>query len=147
MQDERDSVTATAADFWGDVRRQLEGSPAGARVVVGLDAPAPELAGARRDVGLPVGQLADWRFAAAADCTGLHVHEHADRYEAHIDRVHPACSLVGHVRADAPQLLVAGAALAGTWAALASGGGTGRIVLGLVLGAAAGAALTSKGER
>jgi hypothetical protein len=139
MAGDGDSVEATAAAYWADVRLQIEASP-GSRVAVDLGAPPPATAGARRDLGLPVGQLADWRFPAAADCTGLHVHEHADRYEAHIDQVHPACGLVEHVRVDAPQLLVVIGALVGT--GLGLGGGTGRAVLGLVLGAALGAAFT-----
>jgi hypothetical protein len=129
------------ADFWAQVRAQLEAAPAGSRVqLLQLDAPSPELAGARRDLGLPAGQLADWRFPPGPDCSGLHVHEHAGWYEAHLDQVHPACSLVGHVQADAPQLLVASGALVGAW--LGGGGGVGRLLVGLVLGAAAGAGLT-----
>jgi hypothetical protein len=140
MIEDGHSVEANAAAFWDGVRAQLEAGSAGARVVVELGAPAPGAAGARRDLGLPVGQLADWRFPPGADCTGLHVHEHADRYEAHLDQVHPACGLVEHVRADAPQLLVVGGALVGTWIAL--GGGAGRAIAGLLLGAAVGAVFT-----
>lgn len=130
----------SAADVWTEVREQLVDLPAGARIVLHKDVPHPQLGGARRDIGLPAGQLADWRFAPGPDCTGVHVHEFADRYVAHLDRVHPACSIVGHVRSDAPQLLV-GLGILGGAAVGARSGGVGGLLLGALAGAALGAAL------
>jgi hypothetical protein len=128
-----------AIQVWDDVRAQIEAAP-GSRVTLGLEGtPHPQEAGATRDLGLPVGQLDDWRFPPAGDCTGMHVHRFADRWVAHIDRVHPACSLVGHVRADAPQLLV-GVGLA-LGAAVGARSGAVGCILGAVLGGLSGAAL------
>ena len=60
----------------------------------------PALSGAVRSSGLDVGQVADWRFPPDAKGRGLHVHEYANEWRAHLDRVHPARSLLGHVLAD-----------------------------------------------
>jgi len=136
-------MTAAGADDaranWDEVRARLEAMPPGSRISLLRDGmPHPEASGARRDLGLPAGQLADWRFPPGEDCTGLHVHEHAERWEAHLDRVHPACSLVGHVQHDAPQLLVAGGAALGAFAGRSSLLG---MAVGAVLGGVVGAAL------
>lgn len=131
------------AKDWDEVRGQLEHAPIGASVRVALaDIGHPRDEGALKDVGLPVGQLADWRFPALADRSGLHVHEHATYWEAHIDRVHPASSLLGHVQHDVPQLLVVGGAAFGAALAVKSGGGLLGVALGLVVGGVVGTMLT-----
>jgi hypothetical protein len=60
----------------------------------------PALFGAQRAIGWPLGQLADWRFPADAHGRGLHVREYRREWHAHLDRVHPSRSLLGHFLAD-----------------------------------------------
>jgi hypothetical protein len=60
----------------------------------------PAFLGAKRSIGLPLGQLADWRFPPDAAGRGLHVREFRREWHAHIDRVHPSRSLLGHFLAD-----------------------------------------------
>jgi hypothetical protein len=98
----------TRGGRWSDVRATLAGLPRGSQVIVGAGELAhPQAEGAERSVGLPRGQVADWRFAPGEDCTGLHVHEmEGGTWAAHLDAVHPACGVVRHLRADAPQVLV-----------------------------------------
>lgn len=127
---------------WTSVYGHLLQQPAGAVVRVTKGAlPDPRLHGATPSVGWPAGQSADFRFAPDAACRGLHVHEFPDRWEAHIDRVHPDCDLVEHLRQDAPQALYAtttsvGALIGGlagrTLASAFFGGGAGLLV-GLVI--------------
>lgn len=128
---------------WQDVRRQLETLEPKTEVFVphGL-LPHPRHAGAVLSVGLPVGQRSDWRFAAALDCTGLHVHELATGWAAHLDQVHPSCGLVPHLQADAPGVLLAVGLVAGGGVGLA----TGRPLLGVLLGLVLGAAMASGGQ-
>lgn len=69
--------------------------------------------GAHRALGLPQGQIADWRFTLE-DCRSVHVKEYADIYAVHLDRVDPDCSPTEHWRQDVPPnwkaaLLAAGA--------------------------------------
>lgn len=129
------------AGDWAEVRAMLEQLPERAQILVPIGAmPHPRLAGAQRSVGLPRGQLADWRFPPAVDCTGLHVHEQAAGFVAHLDLVHPDCSVVGHLQADAPQVLV------GAGAGLGALGGllVGRSLAGAVVGALAGVLLGAR---
>lgn len=60
----------------------------------------PVLSGAVRSTGLDVGQIAHWRFPPDEHGRGLHVHEYANEWRVHLDRVHPARSLLGHFLAD-----------------------------------------------
>lgn len=60
----------------------------------------PALLGAQKSVGLPLGQVADWRFPPDARGGGVHVREYAREWRAHMDRVHPDRSLIGHFFAD-----------------------------------------------
>ena len=69
-----------------------------------------------------------------AACRGLHVHEFGDRWEAHLDRVHPACDLVEHLRQDAPQ----GLCLTTTSIGAAIGGVAGRTLAGALFGGGVG---------
>ncbi len=104
--------------------------------------PHPREAGAHVSVGIPVGQQGDYRFAPDASCRGLHVQDFGDDWIVHLDRVHPACDVVEHVRRDAPKAWVAGGAGVGAALGLAVSGGKKE---GLFLGAALGlltAALT-----
>jgi hypothetical protein len=107
--------------MWAQVARRLLASASGTRLAYAKHIlPHPRQAGARVSVGLPAGQVADYRFAPDSDCQGVHVLEYPDRWVVHLDQIHPDCDVLEHLRRDAP----------GTWCL----GGT-------VLGAAAGAAL------
>lgn len=83
--------------------------------------PHPRDAGAYVSVGLPLGQDQDFRFPPEHDCRGVHVQSFGEVWVIHVDRVHPVCDPVEHLRVDAP----------GTWvAALTAVGG----LIGLALG-------------
>lgn len=126
---------------WTEVRATLEQLPPRAEVIVPLGAmPHPSVAGARRSVGLARGQRADWRFAPARDCTGLHVHEFATSFVAHLDAVHPACSVLGHLQADAPQVLVGFSAGLGALGGLVAG----KSLVGAAAGALVGVILAAR---
>lgn len=124
------------------MRRLLESLEPQAEVYVahGL-LPHPRQAGAMLSVGLPKGQRSDWRFAPGPDCTGVHVHELADGWAAHLDRVHPACGLVPHLQADAPGVLLVVGSVAGAGLGLCAG----RPLLGMLFGLVLGAAMASGG--
>lgn len=127
---------------WSEVERRLAAQAPGAVLVVkrtGIETPAA--AGAVLALGLPRGELRGWRFPPSITCSGLHVHEYADHYVAHLDQVHPACDLLGHVQADAPELLAVGTV--GAFLGFLGGGGVrrpGRALVGAVVGAVLGAA-------
>lgn len=90
---------------WADVERVLESSSPGVRMVLTKDKiiPPPD-AGAQKSLGIPVGQSLDWRFPPRPDGAGLHVHEFPDRYEAHLDQIHPEVSTIKHLVFDLPKL-------------------------------------------
>ncbi len=93
---------------WEDVHGELARRPPRTVVTLAREAlPDPRALGARASIGLLRGQRADLRFAPDASCRGLHVQAFADRWEAHLDQVHPECDLLGHLRRDAPAALVA----------------------------------------
>jgi hypothetical protein len=61
----------------------------------------PAAAGAVRSVGLPRGQVGDWRFPPLGDGAGLHVQDFGQAgWRAHLDAVHPSVSLRGHLEHD-----------------------------------------------
>lgn len=124
---------------WLEVRLMLEGQPAGVQMALTRGSIAhPREEGAVRSLGWPRGQIADWRFPPTPTCRGLHVHEHPDRWVAHVDRFHPDCDPLGHLLHDAPQLLVGGAALVGAVAGVCADRRRGR---GLTVGTTAGIVL------
>lgn len=80
--------------------------------------PHPEDDGLQPSIGLPIGQSADFRLRLP-NCLGLHVHDFGRHYQAHVDRVHPDCGVVEHLRRDAPEAyLTAGVALGALLGAL-----------------------------
>lgn len=99
----------------------------------------PEDAGATPSVGLPMGQKADFRWTLD-DCTGLHVRDFGTHYEAHLDRVDPACNVVEHLRRDAPGSYVAGSTAIGAALGLLLGGSKEAAFAGAGLGALVGLA-------
>lgn len=127
---------------WNIVFSQLVTYPAGEALLVPKHlAVHPEAAGARRSMGLPVGQQADFRWIIG-DCRGLHVRDFGTHYEAHIDRVDPACDLVEHLRQDSPGSYVAGSAALGALIGALIGSRE-AVLVGAAIGAVAGA-LTSR---
>lgn len=94
---------------WADVLAELRKRPPRTVLRVPCDAIAhPKAMGASRSVGVPRGQRlgGDWRWRLR-DCAGLHVQDFGDHWEAHVDHVAPSCDLGGHLRADAPGVIVA----------------------------------------
>jgi hypothetical protein len=86
---------------WPQVHACVAGLPLGAVYIVPKGAIAhPGIVGASRSIGLPVGQIADWRFPPGPQCDGLHVHEFPHDWRVHLDRVHPSCSLLNHFFVD-----------------------------------------------
>jgi len=124
---------------WAEVEEQLASRPLGTILTIPRTAiEAPSVAGATVAVGLPRGELRGWRFPPTVTCRGLHVHEFAEHYEAHLDAVHPACDLLAHARADAPELLVLGLVGAALGLLAAGGRRSGRGLVGAGLGALTG---------
>ena len=119
-------ICSSSQELWESIRFQLQHYPVGARLSFPKDAlPNPRQAGARVSVGLPVGQIADFRFDPDSSCASMHVQEYSDRWIAHIDTTHPDCGIIEHIRKDAP----------GAWC-----------FGGAALGAAIGAALSRRGD-
>lgn len=104
----------------------------------------PQAAGMLRSLGLPLGQIADWRMPRPG-CHGLHVREFTDHYTVHIDAVNPHCDLPGHVAADAPA--VGGGAALGALVGLVLGESAGAMIVGALIGGALGASATAAKEK
>lgn len=129
-------MTPKHAAIWRMVRAQLESHAPGTILrVPKTAAPSPREAGADLSVGWPVGQQGDFRFGPESDCRGLHVREFEDRWEAHLDAVHPACSVLDHMVRDAPDGLVLGGVAVGALVGLAVSRDTAGAVAGAGLGA------------
>lgn len=109
-------------DFWGRVYSYLHPLPP--RTTIRFFAPYhPQFEGAVQSSGLPVGQLSDWRFPPDVFKRGLHVQLFPDgSWAAHLDKVHPEASLVGHLREDAPQIYRILASTVGAMVTKALGG-------------------------
>ncbi len=74
--------------------------------------PHPRAVGMKPSVGMPLGQVADYRYALESNA-GLHVRDFGHYWEAHLDEVHPDVDPVEHVRRDAPVAFIAGAVALG----------------------------------
>jgi hypothetical protein len=130
---------------WSDVTNQLVEQPQVEFLRVDKRAIAhPRDAGMVRSVGLPVGQLLDWRWPST-HCGPVHVREFLTYYTCHLDRANPHCDPVEHLAADTPQL-VAGAAL-GALVGIAFGQSKEAGLVGGLLGALLGAAADARRER
>lgn len=103
----------------------------------------PRDEGMVRSVGLPVGQLVDWRWPHP-HCGRLHVREFTTYFTCHLDHANPHCEPVEHL-ADTPQL-VAGAAL-GAFLGIVFGKTKEAGVVGGVIGALLGAGSDAQRER
>jgi hypothetical protein len=95
--------------------------------------PHPRTAGMTSSIGLPEGQVADYRLVLAGGA-GLHVKDFGTHYEAHIDEVHPEVNIAEHLRRDAPAMYVAAGAAIGA----AVGRSVGASKNGTLVGAAIG---------
>jgi hypothetical protein len=68
------------------------------------EVPHPLAMGFERSLGIPEGQLADYRFGLA-DGKGVHVREFGSFFRVHWDRVHPTLERWwDHLREDTPEL-------------------------------------------
>lgn len=129
---------------WAQVAAELRRRPLPACLrVTAWQIEHPQAAGMTRSLGLPVGQLADWRMPHP-NCHGLHVREYPGYYTAHVDQVNPRCDLPGHLATDAP--LVGGGAALGALVGLVVGESVSAMLVGAVIGGALGAAAASARE-
>lgn len=99
---------------------------------------SPASAGFKRALGSPRGQQADWRLTLL-DCRDVHAVEFEDHYLVHFDEVAPSCSVVEHMRRDAPGWYRVATTGVGAGIGAAIGGRKGAAVgalLGLVFGMA-----------
>lgn len=97
--------------------------------------PHPREAGAQVSIGLPIGQLADYRFGLASPCSGLHVQEFADGWVARLDETHGQWSTEGSQVACPPVPEVClGGALAGAAVGIALGRNTDAMLAGAGIG-------------
>lgn len=130
-----EALATTGYTSWDDVRRVLTSSEHHRMLVIPkASVPDPSSAGALRSIGLPRGQSADFRFPPDAACQGVHVQDFGDSWRVHLDLVHPACSILDHVRSDTPRL---GAYVSAT-ALGALAGGVYKGPRGAIVGASAG---------
>ena len=111
---------SSATLFWQSTQRAVErAAPGSFHALPKSIATHPREAGALPSIGLPRGQLRDWRFPPDSECRGLHVQEFEDRWEVHQDQVHPDCDPIEHVRRDAPVLWMLGGTALGALIGLA----------------------------
>ena len=103
---------------WHAIVHQVLAQPARTDIwVEKWRAPHPKQSGFYAHVGLPKGQMADYRYALT-DGRGIHVREYDGTYAVHWDEVDPSVNVVGHLVRDAPGVVLLGA-----------------LALGLILGA------------
>jgi len=62
--------------------------------------PHPSCDGAQAGQGLPVGQIAEYRFPSDDTGASLHVRDFGDYYHVHLDTTHPDYGLVRHFVID-----------------------------------------------
>lgn len=133
--------------IWNAVYDEVAKHPSGTRLrFPKWSLPHPQEAGAHVSVGLPLGQSADYRFAPDDACRGLHVQDFGETWIVHLDRVHPACDVVEHVRQDAPQAWLAGGTGLGAALGLALSGKKEGLVAGAALGLLAALLTTPKND-
>lgn len=107
----------------------------------------PRDAGLRVGMGLPLGQIADYRLRLA-DNRGLHVRDFGSYYLAHIDQTDPACDPLLHLLQDAPKTAVSTFAAVGALLGLALGQNEKAAGVGAALGLLAGSlAVAGRGTR
>ena len=129
-------MTRAASMFmWAQVARRLVASAPGVSLAYAKSVlPHPRQAGAQVSVGLPAGQVADYRFAPDSGCRGVHVLDYSDRWIVHLDQVHPDCDVVEHLRRDAPGIWHLGGTVLGAAAGAALGKNSGAVLAGAGIG-------------
>lgn len=132
-------MNAIVLRSWQDVASILLREPVGTtlRFRKGLLV-HPTRAGMTASIGLPQGQIADFR-GRLLEGRGLHVKDFDSHYEAHIDAVHPAVNPIEHLRQDAPAVFVGGGAALGA----AIGAAVGKSGSSAAAGAAIGGILSA----
>ena len=127
--------SATSIFVWTQVARRLVASAPGTRFAYAKHTlPHPRQAGAHVSIGLPAGQVGDYRFEPDGNCRGMHVLEYPDRWVAYLDQVHPDCNVVEHLRRDAPGTWCLGGAVLGAAAAATLGKNGGAVLAGAGIG-------------
>jgi len=132
---------------WGEVKALLDSLPEGNALRIPkqqLSHPTDE--GARESIGMPEGQKGDYRFRLQ-DCRCLHVRVFDDYYEAHIDKVDPECSLMEHLRQDAPGSYTLSTGGIGALIGLIVGKNKEAMLLGGLIGLLVGAATLPEDEK
>ena len=102
----------------------------------------PRAAGMSPSMGLPEGQIGDFRLALP-NGGGLHVKDFGTHYEAHLDEVHPDVNLVEHLRKDAPGVFIAGGVALGAVVGRSVGTSKDGTLVGAALGGLFAALLAS----
>ena len=105
----------------------------------------PKTAGMTTSIGLPEGQLADYRLVLSSGA-GLHVKDFGSHYEAHIDEVHPDVDAMEHLRRDAPGVYIAGGAALGAAVGRTLGTSKNATLVGALFGGLIAAAIAASRE-
>lgn len=95
--------------------------------------PHPKVFGMFWSVGMPEGQVADYRKVLPGGA-GFHVKDFQTHYEVHIDRVHPDINVIEHLRHDAPSAFVASSTALGALVGTALGRSGGAALAGAAVG-------------
>jgi len=113
-------MTNAASNFWGSVLHALCGMHDDAALLYyKAGVPHPRAAGAVPSLGLPRGQLTDWRFRPEHPCHGLHIQEYADRWEGRLDRPSRGTASMTYVHGNAEAARLATGAAFGALIGLA----------------------------
>lgn len=136
-------MTITWPDVLGELRRRPPGTTLGIPKALVVH---PVEQGAKRSVGLHVGQQRDYRFPPERDGAGMHIHEYSHHWVAHLDRVHPDRGPLRHLRTDAPGVWMVGTSVAGALAGALLTKSAGGTLVGAGLGLLFGAARNRDGE-
>lgn len=100
--------------------------------------------GMRTSMGLPEGQVRDYRVRLGETTAGLHIKEFQHHYEAHLDAYDPVVKPVEHFVVDAPGAFVGGAAALGAVIGATAGRSGGAAAAGALLGALLAALVASE---
>ena len=131
---------------WNGVVRVLRGYPPRTAMHISKGIlPHPRTFGMTGSIGMPEGQLADFR-RVLANGQGLHVKDFGSHYEAHIDEVHPDVNAIEHLRRDAPGVFIAGGTALGAVIGKSVGTTANATLLGAAIGGLVAALLTNSSE-
>ena len=127
-------MTSQMPTSWKQVVDLLAGEQPGSilRIPKGR-LPHPSEEGARPSIGMPEGQIGDFRFRLS-DRSCLHVRMFNKYYEAHLDQVDSACDLFSHLLQGAPNSFAATSAGVGALVGLVVGGKKEGMLVGGLIG-------------